>query len=82
MSVPKKPRPRPEKQASGAGTAIALLGLLIATGLLIGLGTMVMPQVFGLIGVVFGFICFGCLHYLLWGWWLRAIPPEDDDEDA
>jgi len=81
MSVPRKPRPRKEKEPSGGGTALALLALLAIAGLLIGLGAMVMPQVFGLPAVVFGFFCFGAIHYLLWGWWLKATPPDDDDEE-
>ena len=31
--------------------------------------------------VVFGFFCFVALHYLLWGWWLKSIPPEEDEDE-
>lgn len=81
MNVPRKPRPRKERPPGNGGTFLALFALLIVAGLLIGLGTMVMPQVFGLPAVVFGFFCFGAIHYLLWGWWLKAMPPEEEDGD-
>ena len=82
MNVPKRPRPRKEQKSSGGGTALALFALLAVAGGLIGLGTMVMPQVFALPAVVFGFFCFGALHYVLWGWWLKPQPPEDEEEDS
>ena len=78
MNVPRKPRPRKEKKPSDGGTALALLALLTVIGLLIGLGTMVMPQVFAFPAVVFGFIFIGAIHYLLWGWWLKATPISGD----
>lgn len=80
MSVPRKPRPRKEKNPGNSGTALALFALLVVAGALIGLGTLVMPQVFGLPAVIFGFFCFGAIHYLLWGWWFRTLPPDDDEE--
>lgn len=81
MNVPRRPRPRKEPAPSNGGTAIALLALLAVAGGLIGLGTLVMPQVFGLPAVVFGFFCFGAIHYLLWGWWLKSVPPDEEDEE-
>ena len=67
---------------SNAPTILALLGLLgIAAGLL-GLTALVLPQVFGLLAVVVGFFAFGAIHYLLWGWWLRPIPIEDETDSA
>lgn len=81
MNVPRRPRPRKEPATSNGGTALALLALIAVAGGLVGLGTLVMPQVFGLPAVVFGFFCFGAIHYLLWGWWLKSIPPEDEDEE-
>lgn len=82
MNVPRKPRPRKEKKPGNTGTALALIALLTVTGGLIGLGTLVMPQVFALPAVVFGFICFGAIHYLLWGWWFRMLPTEDDEDET
>jgi CHASE2 domain-containing sensor protein len=81
MTPPRRPRPSREQKPTSGGTALALLALLAVTGGLIGLGTLVMPQVFGIVGVVFGFFCFGAIHYLLWGWWLKALPPEEDKDE-
>jgi hypothetical protein len=65
---------------SNAPTILALLGLLgIGAGLL-GLTALVLPQAFGLLAVVVGFFAFGAIHYLLWGWWLRPIPIEDETD--
>jgi hypothetical protein len=65
---------------SNAPTILALLGLLgIAAGLL-GLTALVLPQAFGLLAVVVGFFAFGAIHYLLWGWWLRPVPIEDETD--
>jgi hypothetical protein len=65
-------------QQNNAPTILALLGLLAIAGLLLGLVALVLPQIFGLLAVVLGFFAFGAIHYLLWGWWLRPIPIEDD----
>lgn len=56
--------------------------MLAVTGCLIGLGALVLPQIFGLIAVVFGIISFCALHYVLWGWWLNSMPSDEDDEDS
>jgi hypothetical protein len=70
------------RSQSNAPTILALLGLLgVAAGLL-GLSALVLPQVFGLLAVVLGFFAFGAIHYLLWGWWLRPLPVEDEVEPA
>jgi hypothetical protein len=81
MNVPRRPRPRKEPATSNGGTALALLALLVVAGGLVGLGMLIMPQVFYLPAVVFGFFCFGAIHYLLWGWWLKSLPSEDEEED-
>jgi hypothetical protein len=67
-------------QQSNAPTILALLGLLAIAAGLLGLVALVLPQVFGLLAVVVGFFAFGAIHYLLWGWWLRPIPVDDDAE--
>jgi hypothetical protein len=66
---------------SNAPTILALLGLLAMAGALLGLVALVLPQIFGLLAVVLGFFAFGAIHYLLWGWWLRPVPV-DDEPDA
>ncbi len=65
---------------SNAPTILALLGLLAIGAGLLGLIALVLPQVFGLLAVVLGFFAFGAIHYLLWGWWLRPVPIEDETE--
>jgi hypothetical protein len=70
-------------QQSDAPTILALLGLLAIAGALLGLVALVLPQIFGLLAVVVGFFAFGAIHYLLWGWWLRPVPVDDEpDADA
>ena len=63
-----------------APTILALLGLLAVAAGLLGLTALVLPQVFGFLAVVLGFFAFGAIHYLLWGWWLRPVPIDDDEE--
>lgn len=63
---------------SNVPTVLALLGLLGVAGGLLLLSALVLPQVFGFLAVVVGFFAFGAIHYLLWGWWLRPIPIDDD----
>jgi hypothetical protein len=70
------------RSQSNAPTILALLGLLGVAGGLLGLSALVLPQVFGLLAVVLGFFAFGAIHYLLWGWWLRPRPIEDEVEPA
>ncbi|HUE15590.1 MAG TPA: hypothetical protein VMR25_15595 [Planctomycetaceae bacterium] len=65
---------------SNAPTILALLGLLVIGAGLLGLIALVLPQVFGLLAVVLGFFAFGAIHYLLWGWWMRPVPIEDETE--
>ena len=78
MSVPRRPRPRREPE--NTGTALALVALLFVAAALLGLGALVMPQVFGFPAVVFGFLCVSALHYVLWGWWLKAKPLDEEDD--
>lgn len=67
--------------ARDAATWGVLFGLLgVAVGLL-GLMALVAPQVFGVVLVIAGFVSFGALHYLLWGWWLRPRLMERDDAE-
>jgi hypothetical protein len=81
MNVPRRPRPRKEPGSSNGGTALALLALLLVAGGLFGLGMLILPDLFFFPVVVFGLFCFGAIHYLLWGWWLKSLPPEEEDEE-
>lgn len=77
-----------QRNRSGGGsngnlaTWIALFGMLLGGGLLLGMTAMVMPNVVFVVGLVIGAALFGMLHYVTWGRWLmNRRPPVDDDED-
>ena len=64
------------------GTLLALTALLIlAVGLLVLVG-LVLPQVLGIVLVVFGFLFVCVFHYVVWGWWLSNARTPRDDETA
>lgn len=69
---PEPPRPNrsaPSAGSANAGTWIALFGLLLAAGALVGLMALVMPQFLGLVAVVGAlFVVPIALHYVVWGW--------------
>ena len=60
----------PASEPRDGGTLLVLFGLLVLGGGLLGLMAMVAPQLLGVILIVGGFLGFGALHYLIWGWWL------------
>lgn len=66
------------------GTWIALFGLAVIALCLLGLMAMVAPHLLGVIVILAGFLGFGALHYVLWGWWLGPLmkehPPEESRE--
>lgn len=72
--------PRRPGGSTNTGTFLALFAILaLAAGLLV-LTAMVLPSVFGILAVVFGFFLFGVFHYVVWGWWLgRPSDPEEDE---
>lgn len=73
--------PPSRKPQSNAGTAIALFGLLLASGAILGLMSLVLPQVAGvLLVVLLIFVVPMALHYLVWGWWLSQMKDEEDEE--
>jgi hypothetical protein len=67
---------------ANVATLIALFGLVIIGGALLGLMALVLPQFLGILlvlGVVFvGPIAF---HYLVWGWWLSQFNGEKTGDD-
>jgi hypothetical protein len=63
-------RNSPSGSQSNAATAIALLGLLLISALLLGLMALVLPQVLGVLAVILIFALPAAIHYLVWGWWL------------
>jgi hypothetical protein len=76
--------PPPKKPQSNAGTAIALFGLLLISGAILGLMSLVLPQVAGvLLVVLLVFVMPIMFHYLVWGWWLsRMNTPEDEENQS
>jgi NhaP-type Na+/H+ or K+/H+ antiporter len=76
------PSPRGPSPRGNAATFLALFVLLGIMLALIGLSALVLPQMLGLLLVVFGFSFFAIFHYLAWGWWMSRLrpPPETEDE--
>ena len=65
-----------------AGTWGALFGLGFVVIGLLGLVAMVVPHLLRITLVVAGFVGFGALHYLIWGWWLgQTLKDEPGDSD-
>ena len=69
----------PDREKKTA-TWLALFGLFLLAVAFVILAALVMPQILGIVFVVGGFFVFCLMHYLVWGWWLRAEPPDDQDE--
>lgn len=81
-SRPRLPgRSRISQQQANVATFAALLGLLLLASALMGLVALVLPQVQGLLLVVFGGIGFFAFHYVVWGWWLPKVMPQDDEAE-
>lgn len=75
--------PRAGKPQSNAGTAIALFGLLLVSGAILGLMSLVLPQVAGvLLVVLLIFVVPMILHYLVWGWWLSQMKDTENEKDG
>ena len=78
MNAPRRPAP-----GGNAATFIALFALLALLGGLLVLSALVLPQMLGLLLVIFGFSIFAAFHYLAWGWWMgRTRPPAEEDPDG
>jgi len=74
---PERPRSGRQPQ-SNSGTILALFGLLMIGGALLGLVTLVMPQAMAIVLVIGGlFVIPLVLHYLTWGWWLSQMKDEN-----
>lgn len=88
--TPRLPDPSAESTPRRAGrsaeqanvaTFAALFGLGLFAFSLIAIVSLVLPQVRGLVLVLFGAIGFFAAHYVVWGWWLpKALKPKDRDE--
>jgi hypothetical protein len=62
-----------------AGTFLALAALLVAAVFLLFLVALVMPHVVGIAAVLACLLFFVAFHYVIWGWWLSATLPKEDD---
>lgn len=70
------------KPQTNAATAVALFGLLLVSGAILGLMSLVLPQVAGvLLVVLLIFVCPMVLHYLLWGWWLSQMKDTENEDE-
>lgn len=79
---PRPQRTAPSSDQSNAGTWIALFGLILIGGALLGLTVLVMPQFIGLVAVVGGlFVVPIAFHYLVWGWWMSQMKDDDPDDE-
>ena len=72
-------RSSPSNGQSNAATAIALLGLVLVAGALLGLMAMVLPQLLGVVVVVLIFAVPAAFHYLVWGWWLSQARDREEE---
>lgn len=70
---------RPSDEQANAATFGALIGLGLLAFSFIGMVALVLPQIRGLVLVLFGAIGFFFAHYVLWGWWLPKMTKLEDD---
>ena len=69
-----------QDDSRNAATFLAMFGLLAVSGGLLFLTAMVLPQIFFLVLVVFGFVLLTGLQYLVWGRWLSGKISRDEDD--
>lgn len=60
------------------GTWLALIFLLVVSGGLLGLVSMILPDIFNLVSVLLLFVGFIALHYFTWGRWLMQHAATED----
>ena len=78
ISMPRLPKRQPKKNPA---TAIALMGMLLFAGGLLGVTAMVLgPGALAVVGLGVLMVLFIAFHYLLWGKWLSNRLPRDEDE--
>jgi Flp pilus assembly protein TadB len=72
------------RNQSNAGTAIAMVGLVLMSAAMLGLMALVLPELLGVLVVIVIFAVPAAIHYLIWGWWLSQardveVPEEIED---
>jgi hypothetical protein len=76
--LPRLPPRRPRDTSdANAATYAALIGLCLVVLALLGMVSLVLPQVRGLIFVLLGAVGFFAIHYVLWGRLLGRIREEE-----
>jgi hypothetical protein len=63
------------------GTAIALAGLTLAALALLGIMSMVIPDIIKILLVFLGLIGIGLIQYVVWGWSIVRNRIRDDEEE-
>jgi hypothetical protein len=74
-------RNSPSNSQSNAATAIALVGLLLISAVLLGLMALVLPQLLGVLIVILIFAIPAAFHYLIWGWWLSQVRDRESETE-
>jgi hypothetical protein len=76
--LPRLPSRRPRDTSdANAATYAALIGLCFTALALLAMVSLVLPQVRGLIFVLFGAVGFFAIHYVIWGRLLGRIREEE-----
>ena len=72
--------PDPEHRQD-MGTAAALAGVGLAGAAILGIMSMVIPDISKILLVLLGLIGIGVIQYLIWGWKLDRNRVRDDDDE-
>ena len=67
------------RNQSNAGTAIALVGIVLLSAAMLGLISLVLPMLLGVLVVILIFAVPAAFHYLIWGWWLSQTREVQSD---
>lgn len=68
-------------QNKNLGTAVALVGMVFAGLALLGMMSMVIPDIIKILLVFLGLIGIGLIQYVVWGWKIDRDKIRDDDEE-
>jgi Flp pilus assembly protein TadB len=78
--MPQRNSPATRNQ-SNAGTAIALVGLVLVSAMILGLMALVLPELLGVLVVILIFAVPAAFHYVVWGRWLSQMRDTESDEE-
>jgi hypothetical protein len=72
-----------QKSNADAATMMALAGLLLAGGVLLGLTAFIIPGLLGIVMVVLLFGLGAMVQYIVWGRWMsQSVAETEEDADA